>query len=150
MRLSERVNLPAVPGSYILWLKLTRRRRITVGRLGEQLLLPGFYAYCGSAFGPGGLKARLSHHLRKSERPRWHIDYLKNISTGMAIWYSTMHDNREHLFAGHLASLPGAEIVIGRFGASDCNCATHLLYFQHKINLDACSESFPDLRAIGD
>ena len=116
-------------------------RRITVGRLGEQLFLPGFYAYCGSAFGPGGLKARLSHHLCKSERPRWHIDYLKNIATGTAIWYATETENHEHLFAAHLTALPGAEIVISRFGASDCNCPAHLVYFPHEVGI-------PDFKKI--
>ena len=132
MLLSDRNALPASPGSYILWLKLNRKRRIRVGRLGEQLFLPGFYAYCGSAFGPGGLKARLAHHLRKSDRPRWHIDYLKNISRCSEIWFSTKGENLEHYFAEQLSVLPETGTTIDNFGASDCNCASHLFYFPNQ------------------
>ncbi|PLY00743.1 MAG: DUF123 domain-containing protein [Desulfuromonas sp.] len=121
-------NIPTSGGSYIVWFKLGRKRRITVGRLGEQVFRPGIYAYCGSAFGPGGLRARLSHHLRNSERPHWHIDYLKNCSRIVEAWYSTRPENREHFFAEQLSALPQAEIVLAKFGASDCTCATHLIY----------------------
>jgi hypothetical protein len=30
--------------------------------------------HTGSVTGAGGLRARLLHHLRPGERPRWHID----------------------------------------------------------------------------
>lgn len=38
---------------------------------------PGLYAYVGSAWGPGGLFARVRRHLTKGfSKPRWHVDYL--------------------------------------------------------------------------
>jgi Uri superfamily endonuclease len=45
------------------------------GRL--PIVLPaGRYLYCGSAKGPGGLKARLSRHMRRGKSVRWHVDQL--------------------------------------------------------------------------
>ena len=131
-------NLPNTTGSYILWLKLGRSRRIRVGRLGEHLFRPGYYAYCGSAFGPGGLKARLGHHLRKSAKPRWHIDFLKNVATYADIWISTTPENSEHRFAAQLAQLPEAAIPIRKFGATDCSCRAHLLFFPNAVSPDLC------------
>jgi Uri superfamily endonuclease len=64
-------------GVYVLILYLPYRRTIQIGRLGKFNFSDGYYAYVGSAFGPGGLAARLSHHLRRSHKPRWHIDYLR-------------------------------------------------------------------------
>jgi Uri superfamily endonuclease len=43
----------------------------------SSIILPaGRYLYCGSAKGPGGLKARLSRHMRRGKSVRWHIDRL--------------------------------------------------------------------------
>lgn len=120
---------PAHSGSYVLWLRLGRKRRIQIGRLGEQLFSPGYYAYTGSAFGPGGLRARLTHHLKKSPRPHWHIDYLKNCSAYIDVWFSSDDENREHRWAEALSSLSGATVPITGFGASDCTCRSHLLHF---------------------
>ncbi len=144
----NRNELPVAPGSYILWLQLKRKRRITIGRLGEHLFPPGYYAYCGSAFGPGGLRARLSHHMRTSANPRWHIDYLKNIASLADTWYSTEPVNREHDFATTLAELPGAQIPIDKFGASDCNCQTHLVYFKAPAVLENGNLVFDDTQTI--
>ncbi len=51
-------------------------KRLEIGRLGSFNIIPGFYAYVGSAFGPGGLRARIRHHLESVAQPHWHIDYL--------------------------------------------------------------------------
>ncbi len=141
---SSRSALPASPGSYVLWLRLKRKRRITVGSLGEFLFQPGYYAYCGSAFGPGGLKARLAHHLRQSENPRWHIDYLKNICHCIDIWFSTRPENLEHRFAEKLAAMPGAAVAIEKFGSSDCKCRAHLVYFPPGLNIEKSEILSPD------
>jgi Uri superfamily endonuclease len=56
-------------------------KRLSVGRLGEFDLVPGFYAYVGSAFGLGGLRARIGHHPESTAEPHWHIDYLLKVET---------------------------------------------------------------------
>ena len=55
-------------------------KRIDIGSLGRFDILPGFYAYVGSAFGAGGLRARIGHHLESTAWPHWHIDYLLGIA----------------------------------------------------------------------
>lgn len=137
-------TLPATPGSYILWMKLSRKRRVTIGRLGEHLFRPGFYAYTGSAFGPGGLKARLGHHLESTARPRWHIDYFRNISDCIEIWISTSPEKIEHRFAAHLAGLPGAETPVKKFGSTDCDCPAHFFFFAERQLIKFLQKEFPD------
>ncbi len=47
------------PGTYALVLACQKTGRVRIGRLGVLALQPGFYVYVGSAFGSGGLAARL-------------------------------------------------------------------------------------------
>jgi len=62
-----------VKGSYVLLIKLSEERTITIGSLHACFFSCGYYAYVGSAM--GGFKSRLSRHLKENKRPRWHIDY---------------------------------------------------------------------------
>jgi Uri superfamily endonuclease len=57
-------------------LELTDKAAVMLsGRL--PIALPaGRYLYCGSAKGRGGLKARLSRHMRRGKSVRWHVDQL--------------------------------------------------------------------------
>lgn len=115
-------------GTYVLILHLSSARSIRVGRLGFFKLEAGFYSYVGSAFGPGGIRARLRHHLRSSPRPYWHIDYLKRVARPTEAWAASGVMPREHDWAGILNAVDGLESVCPRFGASDCHCQTHLFY----------------------
>jgi Uncharacterized conserved protein len=64
-------------GSYVLLLRNYQLHRIRIGRLGLLTFREGFYAYFGSMFGRGGLRARIRRHLRKKRgREHWHIDYV--------------------------------------------------------------------------
>jgi Uri superfamily endonuclease len=122
-------TVPARPGTYALLLGVVRRRRIGVGRLGSLAAAEGCYVYTGSACGPGGLRARLRHHLGLPQRPHWHIDYLRRIATPLEIWYSADPRDDEHAWAAICAALPGASVPLRRFGASDCACGSHLFHF---------------------
>jgi len=124
-------SLPAAPGSYLLVLEVVQARRIRVGALGQLALQPGFYVYAGSAFGTGGLAARLAHHLRRARRPRWHIDYLRRHAIPREIWF-LQGAQREHAWARALAARPSATLPCARFGASDCRCAAHLVRFARR------------------
>ena len=70
------MDLPEDKGTYVLIVSVTQMKRLEIGRLGTFDVVPGFYAYVGSAFGAGGLRARIGHHLESTERPHWQIDYL--------------------------------------------------------------------------
>jgi Uri superfamily endonuclease len=124
-------------GTYVLVLHLEQPKVFQIGQLGLFPLQAGFYTYVGSAMGAGGLAARLGHHLRISARPHWHIDYLRQIAAIEQIWFLESPARREHDWAALLRDMPGASILVPRFGASDCRCASHLYYFS---NLPAVSE----------
>lgn len=125
-------GIPATGGTYALLLACPRSRKLRIGRLGDGTIPPGWYIYVGSAFGPGGLRARCLHHLRPVLRLRWHIDYLRPAAFPQAIWFTPDPVPREHLWAEMIAGLPGAGIPIPRFGASDCRCRSHLFHFASK------------------
>lgn len=133
-------------GTYILVLKMVESAYVTVGRLGTFKLNKGFYFYIGSAFGSGGLKARLRHHANPTHSPRWHIDYLKNSASLSDIIVSCSPVMYEHVWADILLNADFTQPTINRFGASDCNCPTHLFYSRTRrlANLTETMES--DLR----
>jgi Uri superfamily endonuclease len=66
-------------GTYTLVIELPETAQIRVGALGTNTFDPGWYAYVGSANGPGGF-ARVERHreLAAGERDvrHWHVDYL--------------------------------------------------------------------------
>jgi Uri superfamily endonuclease len=55
------MDLPNEKGTYILIASVAQMKRIEVGQLGTFDIVPGFHAYVGSAFGGGGLRARLGY-----------------------------------------------------------------------------------------
>lgn len=113
----------------MLILRLPRPMIIRVGRLGHFQFPAGWYAYVGSARGPGGLAARVSRHLRSPKPPRWHVDYLRDYAQPIETWYATGALKRECTWAQTLSGLASASIPAPRFGASDCRCAAHLIHF---------------------
>jgi Uri superfamily endonuclease len=119
---------PPDKGTYILILHLDEPTRLQIGRLGAFDFAPGWYAYVGSAFGPGGLRGRLKHHLAPVTKPHWHIDYLRAAAPVREVWYSASETRYEHRWADMLLAHPGATVPVPRFGASDCTCAAHLVY----------------------
>jgi Uri superfamily endonuclease len=117
-------------GTYALILEAESDFEVRVGKLGRLCGRPGYYVYVGSAFGPGGVKARVGHHRRTTRRPRWHIDYLRRSLPFNEVWYTHDAHRREHAWACALTRMPGATIPLVGFGASDCACTTHLIYFE--------------------
>ena len=75
-----RATLPSLPGTYALVLSASACQKFAVGRLGTLTVEPGFYLYVGSAFGPGGLAARVGRHCRREKTCRWHVDYLRAVT----------------------------------------------------------------------
>lgn len=121
--------LPRLPGTYILVLRVDSPCTVVVGRLGTAALAPGWILYVGSAFGPGGLAARVGHHLRPASKPHWHIDYVRAALDLCEIWVCASPERLEHRFAAALHSAPGSSVPLPRCGASDCRCAAHLFHF---------------------
>jgi Uri superfamily endonuclease len=115
------------PGTYALILRSDSSACAQIGCWGRLNVRPGYYNYVGSAFGPGGVFARVSRHCRDSKSRYWHIDYLREFATLASVWYSYAPVHLEHRWAQVLAGLDGIEAVKG-FGCSDCNCDTHLIF----------------------
>ncbi len=113
----------------MLILRLPRPTAIGVGRLGHFRFPAGWYAYAGSARGPGGLVARVSRHLRSPKPSRWHVDYLRAFARPVEIWYTVGTRKWECVWAQALSELAGASIPVAGFGASDCRCPAHLVHF---------------------
>ena len=120
------------PGTYALILSCSTDFGIQIGRLGTMRLQPGYYVYLGSALGPGGLRARIAHHQKLSPRPHWHIDYLRVHCRVHCIWFSYDARRREHHWAHVMRTVRGVKISLRGFGASDCDCRSHLYFFNHR------------------
>jgi Uri superfamily endonuclease len=51
------------------------------------------------------------------------------VTTLVEVWTSTCETQQECDWATAAAALSNASIIAPRFGASDCQCASHLFYF---------------------
>jgi Uri superfamily endonuclease len=117
------LNLPEEKGSYCIvfeidFLSFKNKR----GK--DFSLVKGIYIYVGSAFGPGGLRRRISRHLRKSKKKHWHFDFVTthNSFNLLEIW----------LFENLKVECKVACLIkktakpINGFGSTDCKCLSHL------------------------
>ena len=132
-------------GTYLLILQNHSVQDIQIGRLGNLTVQPGFYVYVGSAFGPGGIPARTAHHKNRQQRLHWHIDYLKKKSELLEIWFSLDPVRREHQWAEIVRQTPEIQMPMDGFGASDCQCATHLFYSKSKPDIKYFREQMHSL-----
>jgi Uri superfamily endonuclease len=139
-------------GTYILLLHLPVDTTLTVGKLGVVDFPAGWYTYIGSAFGAGGLVSRIRHHLQASEKPHWHIDYLRQEAILQEIWLSPDTERREHEWVDLMLEIPGATVLVDGFGASDSSQETHLLYFDLEPSLEdfaiGVRRRFPEAKII--
>lgn len=124
-------------GTYALIMEAETGRNIRIGKHGNLQLKPGFYTYIGSAFGPGGIPARTSHHKKIQHSPRWHIDYLRKYAGLTEIWYSFDIQKREHQWAGLLEKQSSITLPMSGFGSSDCDCTSHLFFSPVKPEFSA-------------
>jgi Uri superfamily endonuclease len=102
---------------------------ISVGKLGRACFPTGFYIYVGSAFGNGGLAARIQHHLVPVQRHHWHLDYFRSYGEPYSLWYTVGPKRYEHEWAAILQHMPSSSVIIKNFGATDCKCLTHMFHF---------------------
>ncbi len=123
-------------GTYIIVSIARSTFSCRIGKLGSLVGEKGYYLYVGSALGSGGVKARVSHHLRITDKPRWHFDYLRPFLIPWRIWYCYSLNRYEHQWASVLADLSGAVIPLAKFGATDCPCEAHLFYFKTEPDIE--------------
>lgn len=120
-------TLSSRPGTYAIVLRCRDKGKIFIGQLGEFELKTGHYIYIGSAFGPGGVRARVMRHHRAQKCRHWHVDYIKERMTLVETWHSHDIARREHQWASAMSRMNLAPYIKG-FGSSDCKCFSHLFH----------------------
>ncbi|KXS44404.1 MAG: hypothetical protein AWU54_760 [Candidatus Frackibacter sp. T328-2] len=121
-------------GIYNLIIYLPLDKVIKVGSLGEFEFESGYYVYTGTA--QRNLLARINRHKSKDKKLHWHIDYLLQEADVAAV--RTWEGSKELECQIHQSLLKRSEFtepVLG-FGASDCNCNTHLSYSKERPKID--------------
>jgi Uri superfamily endonuclease len=128
------MDLPEAKGTYILIASVREMKHLRIGSLGSFDIVPGFYAYVGSALGSGGLRARVGHHLESTAEPHWHIDYFLKVATPIEVWFTTAGRKQEHHWADLLEHATIFRVPIPRFGSSDYHRSrtSHLLYSKRR------------------
>jgi Uri superfamily endonuclease len=142
---NQSIQITRQQGTYALIFKCETPFHAAAGKLGTIFITTGYWIYVGSAFGPGGLRSRLTHHLKPSTRPHWHLDYIKHALHPIEAWVTVGLATREHDWAGILSTLKGATRPIAGFGASDCPCRSHLIHLPRRPNF---SEFKIEIKAI--
>jgi Uri superfamily endonuclease len=126
------------PGTYALILECAVRAELRIGRRLRMETEPGYYVYVGSAFGPGGVRARVFRHFKKEKAKRWHIDFLRESVTFREVWYSHAPEHLEHVWARIFHDMAGV-LPVERFGCTDCKCRSHLFRTPEHPDLDVFS-----------
>jgi Uri superfamily endonuclease len=109
--------------SYQLHILVKKAVTVVVGRLGSFEFPAGEYVYTGS--GGRNIQARVSRHLSRAKKLKWHIDHLLT-NPEAEIVDVKMSEETECVLnqktAGH--------VLVPGFGASDCRnrCRSHLKY----------------------
>lgn len=126
-KLTQRSPLRRQKGVYQLLIYLARSTHIKIGKKGTFRFPKGYYIYTGSA--KSGLKARVERHLRKEKKCFWHIDYLLDRASVKKV-FLFLDDRLDECFLSRkMLKRSEAEVIVPKFGASDCNCPTHLVFF---------------------
>jgi Uri superfamily endonuclease len=118
-------DVPSLPGAYVLAVEIVKPVKVAIPGQPTKRLGPGRYLYCGSAWGPGGLKARLARHMRRGKAVRWHIDRLTETGVVAGAWI--FPGGNECDLVAALSKLP---VPIEGFGSTDCTrCRSHLFHW---------------------
>jgi len=141
-------------GTYTLLINLPARATVSVGALGEHELAAGWYAYTGSAFGPGGF-GRVDRHHRvatgEHEARHWHVDYFLGESAArIASAVRSVDADVECAVARQVDATLDADPPVDGFGASDCDCAAHLHSADERDALETAVREAHDEHALGD
>lgn len=129
-------NLPSLAGTYALHLNLPAAVTLKIGKMGVFSFPRGDYVYLGSAFGPGGLRARLGRHLRGRGKLHWHIDCLRAVASIVGFHFAQHRRDSTHAglplecrWSQAISTLGGSRFLVPGFGASDCRggCSAHLV-----------------------
>lgn len=126
--------LPAVGGAYLLTIRLEAPAPMPK-RFEGQPLPEGRYVYAGSAYGPGGIRARCRRHLGREKTCRWHVDWLT--SAAGEVFVMAFPGGNECELVARLSKLAGVRFAVPGFGSSDCRtCPSHLIQLGPRHSFD--------------
>lgn len=113
-----------------------------IGKAGCAAFPAGDYLYFGTAFGPGGLRARIKRHLRMEKKKFWHFDYIREFITPKAIFYSLEND-LECEWCQAVLYVINVRIPMPAFGAKDCRrgCPAHFLLLESLVSLSIIADT---------
>ena len=134
-------------GTYIIAIYVLENSVIKIGALGEIEFLKGYYLYIGSAMGNKGsttLESRVKRHVSdpKDKKIFWHIDYLltNNNCIITRLYLIPSLKRLECIIANEVSQI--SDQFIKNFGSSDCDCLSHLYYFQNLNDLSQILKIF--------
>lgn len=130
-------------GCYCLVVRLNDDCKIKIGKkLGKIEFKKGYYVYVGSAM--NSLESRLKRHLGDEKKLHWHIDYLLEKSEITDIIY-----NESKKVECKLSQCISAKATsVKDFGCSDCDCESHLHYFENRDEAIECVKDAYDSIAM--
>ncbi|MGL6297777.1 MAG: GIY-YIG nuclease family protein [Methanobacteriaceae archaeon] len=140
-------------GTYCLIIYVSQETEISVGALTSITFESGYYVYIGSAM--NSLIPRIKRHLRDDKKLHWHIDYLllnenssieeiiftdseKRIECKLANLIKESAKSANISTTNIITNIIDSKIsqnekcIVANFGCSDCNCESHLIYFENK------------------
>jgi Uri superfamily endonuclease len=149
----EKHRLPDERGAYAMILKTAAPGPLALGRngaKGRMEVLPGFYAYSGSACQRrGGIAARYKHHLKPAVELDllWLVDFLRLRCSIVEVWTTTEPSQsafsreerrvRERQVAECVLETPGASVPVPKFGTPLRPCPAYLAYFESRPSFSA-------------
>jgi len=139
-------------GTYTLVFAVPEGIAVEVGALGDHEFPAGGYTYTGSALGSGGF-SRIDRHRRvaagEHDVRHWHVDYLgghEAVSLSAVERLGGGRD-RECRLARALATAAADGDPVDGFGASDCDCPSHLARFDGVAAAEAAAATaYDDVR----
>lgn len=132
-------------GNYCLIISVEDDCRIKIGAKGFISFCGGYYVYVGSAL--NSLSGRVKRHISRNKKKHWHADYLllnKNTKVEEVIYtYCSEKIECEISMQINEDAIDNVE----SFGCSDCDCSSHLYYFDSYD--DAVKSSVDSYKKIG-
>lgn len=121
-------------GTYLLVIEMKEDRRISIGKRPLINFRKGIYLYVGRA--KNGLPRRIKRHLSKKKQRFWHIDYFLQEAKVQEVWIKRDFFDECQTALKVKGLLKDTSPPLKKFGASDCNCASHLFYLpERKVRL---------------
>lgn len=118
----------ALPGTYLLLFHNRINQAIEIGKIGTMEVQQGYYLYVGSAFGSGGIKARVNRHIRQDKTLKWHIDYLRSHCCLERVFINYSANKQESNWVEKLQQQSSFSTGFNGFGASDSHHSSHLFF----------------------